>query len=1112
MRRMLLLTCVAVGLIAPAAAQADIAKVFNNTITCTVQTGTNAGQRFCGTTANTTVPSWDGTPIDVSVAFPVATGDDTKYPLVGIYHGWGGSKVTPSNAASTRWTNKGYAVMSITDRGWGSSCGGSNGANPAKAAPCTNGYIHLLHNAYEVRDAQYLMGLLADDGVIDPTKIAAGGGSYGGGMAMQLGALKNRVQLPDGSLTAWKSPAGKDMSIAATVPEYGWSDIADALLPNGSSYDYVAQAPYRGLPGSVRRVGVEKQNWNQTLNSAGVALGYYAPMTGTGFPDPAGNMTGWFTTIETGGPYDSLPAAQDLVTELTGNHSAYGIDDSVAPAPALLSNGWNDDLFPVDESVRYYNRVRADHPTTPVSLFQLDFGHAPRANAVAADVARLTTAENAWIDYYVRGIGTEPVDALGGVDIVTSKCTGTTKVAGDAYHATSWATLAPGEVRVDGPASKTIAPGTVSSSAFTSGTVCANATSAADTTGAATYTSAAAPTGGYTIAGSPTVTATLTVTGANDFVAARLYDYDPTTTTQKLIARGTQRPVGVGAGPTAQTFQLHPQAYRIAEGHQAKLELLSADSPYLRTASASAPQQAITVSDLQLRLPVLDAPGSLGGFVQNPATKVLPAGYTLSRDVLASDTAAPTTTDDVTAAWSATPVPVTLTAVDAGVTGVDKTYYTVGATPSPPTTASSVYDPAHKPTLADGERIRYRSVDRAGNVEAAPKSSVAARVDTAPPVSSASTSPTPAGGVVASPATVTLSAVDAASGVATREHQLDDGAWTADAGPLVLPTGLHTVRYRATDAVGNVETAKVLTLDVRDPAATSATSNITSGSATLNGTLNPAVTAYQFLYRKYGETTWTELPRTPAGSDLLASTDVSGLSASSIYYFKIRATVPSAPYYYTAQASLTTPADPFGPSNIVVNAPTDVTKTGATLSASVDTGGLVTTAVLEWGTSAGSYTRSAALYRSGTGDVKVFDRSLPTQFAPGVTYHYRVATTSAAGTRTSDDQTFTTLAAGGPFVTIGAVSPLTETAATINAVVDADGDAVTATSVEWGKTTSYGKALPLLSGALTPDGRIYTRPVQSLTAGTTYHYRVTVSTASHTYVSGDLTFTTPGRG
>src|SRR3954451_22937042 len=195
---------------------------------------------------------------------------------------------------------------------------------------------------------------------------------------------------------------------------------------------------------------------------------------------------GWKSLTDSGGPFDSNPAAAAMITELTTNHSAYYVDDSIAPAPALLANGWNDDLFPVDESLRYYNKVRAKYPNAPISMFHLDFGHNPRAGSIsAADRAALTAAENAWLDYYVKGVGSEPTDARGGVDILTSKCP--VSGAGTRYHAASWALLAPGEIRVDGTAPQAITgPGTAPSNAFTSGDVCTT-TAGADNPSAATY-------------------------------------------------------------------------------------------------------------------------------------------------------------------------------------------------------------------------------------------------------------------------------------------------------------------------------------------------------------------------------------------------------------------------------------------------------------------------------------------------------------------------------------------------------------------------------------------------------------------------------------------------
>jgi hypothetical protein len=611
MRRMLSVVAVlAAGLIAPSVADAAIPSVFGGQVPCTVQA---SGQRFCGAAAGAgRVASWDNVPIDAAVAFPPApaTGPDGPYPVIGIYHGWGGSKLSLSGADAQRALTRGYAVFTMTDRGWGQSCGQQPSRGDTR---CASGYIRLMHNAYEVRDAQHLLGLLADDGVIDPQKIGATGGSYGGGMSIALGALRNRTQLPNGSLVPWTSPGGKPMSIAATVPQFTWSDLATALNPNGSSLDYVVDAPYTG---GGHRAGIQKQSWNGSLFLAGQVLGYYAPV-GT---DPSADIIGWKNLTDTGGPFDGNPAAAAMVSELTANHSAYSIDDAVAPAPALLANGWNDDLFPVDESIRYYNKVRAKHPNAPISMFHLDFGHSPRAGAVsAADSAALTAAINAWLDYYVKGVGSEPADARGGVDILTSKCPVNT--AGVRHHAPTWAQLAPGEVRIAGAAAQTISPGTAPSNAFTSGDVCTT-TSSADNASAATYRVPAA-TSAYTLAGSPTVIATIDA-APNDMVAARLYDVDGAT--QRLIARGVVRPL---AG--RQVFQLHPQAWTVQPGHALKLELLAQDSTYLRTPTG---QGSVTVSDLQLRLPVVDAPGKdLGGVrVEAPAAKFLPAGYKLARE------------------------------------------------------------------------------------------------------------------------------------------------------------------------------------------------------------------------------------------------------------------------------------------------------------------------------------------------------------------------------------------------------------------------------------------------------------------------------------------------
>src|SRR3954470_2029131 len=99
------------------------------------------------------------------------------------------------------------------------------------------------------------------------------------------------------------------------------------------------------------------------------------------------------------------------------------------------------------------------------------------------------------------------------------------------------------------------------------------------------------------------------------------------------------------------------------------------------------------------------------------------------------DKLAPKTTDDVSAAPTKAGVPITLFSDDgAAGSGVIETWYTTdGTDPSVATNPSrKQYDPARRPTLNDGQRLTYYSIDRAGNAET-PHASAAAKVDTAAP-------------------------------------------------------------------------------------------------------------------------------------------------------------------------------------------------------------------------------------------------------------------------------------------------------------------------------------------------------------------------------------------
>lgn len=105
----------------------------------------------------------------------------------------------------------------------------------------TRGWTHLADIRYEAHDTQYLASLLVDAGIARPD-IGVTGLSYGGGQSWLLAVLADQVMDTSGGVSKWRSPNGRPMKIAAAVPRYTWTDLIDALQPNGHSSDGVALA------------------------------------------------------------------------------------------------------------------------------------------------------------------------------------------------------------------------------------------------------------------------------------------------------------------------------------------------------------------------------------------------------------------------------------------------------------------------------------------------------------------------------------------------------------------------------------------------------------------------------------------------------------------------------------------------------------------------------------------------------------------------------------------------------------------------------------------------------------------------------------------------------
>jgi len=95
-----------------------------------------------------------------------------------------------------------------------------------------------------------------------------------------------------------------------------------------------------------------------------------------------------------------------------------------------------------------------------------------------------------------------------------------------------------------------------------------------------------------------------------------------------------------------------------------------------------------------------------------------------------------------------------------------------------------------------------------------------------------------------------------------------------------------------------------------------------------------------------------------------------------------------------------------------------------------------------------------------------------------------------------------------PVVTTVAASGITDTGATLNAVVNANGSS-TASSFEIGLTSTYGTVVAAVPAALPGTGTAaVSATVTGLLSGTIYHYRVIADSAGGVVRGADLTFTT----
>jgi fermentation-respiration switch protein FrsA (DUF1100 family) len=549
------------------------------------------GVRFCPTeTLAQRVPTFDSVPLDADVTLPPEGAG--PFPTIVMIHGWGGDKTsfetsTPAGDGNQTfdynniyYAQHGYAVLNYSARGWGNSCGSpSSREDPG----CKEGWLRLADQRYEARDTQYLLGLLADEKVTRPAAIGTTGISYGGGQSIELAYLKNQIRLPSGEFAPWISPKGKKMRIAAAYPRWPWSDLVDALTPNGRFLD-TEVAPFAQ---SYEPFGVAIQSYVAGLYALGNASGYIAPLGA----DPEADLTKWFAATNAGEPANLEDEA--IAKQLYTYHQGYGLPGK--PAPMLLQSGWTDDLFPPSQSLRVYNAVRALKGYAALQFG--DLGHSRGSNKENTDHAFQEQGAS-FFERRLKHTGTAP--ANGSVTAYTQTCPQAAP-GGGPFTAKRWSKLHPHTVTFGSPA------GQLFTSAGGNPTIAADFDPIANTDACKEVKAETEPntanymltSPGFTLMGLPTVTATVKTIGPFGELVGRLWDVLPSGE-QRLITHGVYRLNENQEGTI--TFQLHGNGYEFAAGDTVKLQLLGRDTPYYR---ASNGVFSIEVSGLTVALPTL---------------------------------------------------------------------------------------------------------------------------------------------------------------------------------------------------------------------------------------------------------------------------------------------------------------------------------------------------------------------------------------------------------------------------------------------------------------------------------------------------------------------------
>ena len=268
-------------------------------------------------------------------------------------------------------------------------------------------------------------------------------------------------------------------------------------------------------------------------------------------------------------------------------------------------------------------------------------------------------------------------------------------------------------------------------------------------------------------------------------------------------------------------------------------------------------------------------------------------------------------------------------------------------------------------------------------------------------------------------------------------------------------------------------------------------------------------THYYFEYgptKEYGQVSG-EAPGSDAGTTTGAtniSSEISNYYGYSTYHYRV---VASNEFGESVGKDMTFTTEPAPLPEISGTSVTDLTPTGATLSAMVAPNRWDASWLFEWGETT-SYEGLTELEDVLTGDdFTVFQPVTATigGLKPATLYHYRAVAFNFTGAINGPDLTFMT--PDQPKVESSEVSAVGQTSAHLSGRVIAN-SSPTDVHFEFGTSTAYGGSTAATSIGSERLARVSAVDLTGLTPGTTYHFRMVGVNEFGTTPGPDQTFTT----